>query len=107
MLEAPGVAFGLGILAARLIDRGVGQAHDHPPDGAQHPRGGGVAHAALILPQGEIQTMVKPALNDPVTALEPEHPLRLQFCQGQTAQEINHRAAPLALALDPRLQAGR
>lgn len=106
-LEAAGVALGLWILAARLIDRRVGQAHHHPPDGSQHPRGGGVSHPALVLVQRDIQTMVEPALNDPVAALEQEHPLGLQLFEGQTAQKINHLAAPLALALDPCLQAGR
>ena len=107
MLEAAGVALGLGILAPRLIYRRVGQAHHDPPDCSQDPRIGGVSHSALVLPQRDIQTMVESALNDPVTTLEQEHPLGLQFLEGQTAQKINHLAAPLALALDPGLQTGR
>lgn len=106
-LEAASVALGLGILLARLIDRRVGQAHHHAPDGSQDPRGGRVSYPALVLPQRDIQTLVEPALNDPVTALEPKHPLGLQLVEGQAAQKINHLAAPLALALDPCLQASR
>ncbi len=37
-LEAAGVVLGLGILAARLIDRRIGQAHHHAPDGSQDSR---------------------------------------------------------------------
>lgn len=105
-LEGGGVALGLGIFLARLIHCGVGQAHHHPSDRSQGPRRVGSAHSALIFMESDVQTMVQSAFNDPVAALESEHPLGLQLVEGQTAQKINHLAVPFVITLDPALQAG-
>lgn len=109
-LESAGIAFGLGIFLSGSINRGIGQTDDHAPNRAEHARGFGSANSALILAEGDIQTMVESAFHDPVAALEREHPLRLELCQGQAADQINDFPAPLlflglrVLALDPGLQ---
>ena len=77
LLEGFEVGLGLGTLLPPVIHGGVGQADHDPAKGAQHARGVGMAHAALILVQGHIQTMVQPTLNHPVAALEPQQPRRL------------------------------
>ena len=76
-LEGAGVGLGFGIVLARLIHGGVGQTHDYSSDRAKHPRRFGCAHTALVLMEGDVQTMVEPAFNDPVAALEPQHPPEL------------------------------
>jgi len=66
-----GVSFGLRLSLARPIYGGVGQTDDHPADHPQHPRRLGRAHPAEIFLQGHIQAMMQPALNHPITPLEP------------------------------------
>ena len=59
-LDGAGVAFGFGMVLARVIHGGIGQAHDHPPDHPQHSCRWRAAHAALVLVQRDVQTMVQP-----------------------------------------------
>jgi len=64
----------------------------------QHPRCLWGAHPPLFLAQRDIQSMVHPAFDDPVAALEREHPLGWQLLEAQAAQQVDHLAAPFAFA---------
>jgi len=105
-LETAGVCLGLGIFVARTIHCGIGQAHDHAPDCSQHARCLWSAHPALILAQRDVQAMVHPAFDDPIAALEREHPAGLQLIEAQAAQQVDHLAAPFAFAPDPGFEPG-
>lgn len=93
-----GVGFGFGLVFAPLIQGGVGQAQDDTSDGAEHTRGIGVAHAAEVFLHGDVQAMMEPAFNHPITALEPKHALGLELLQGEAADEVNDFVAPFAFA---------
>jgi hypothetical protein len=51
---------------------------------------------------GDIQAMVQAAFYHPVTSLDREHALGLEFFQRETSHQIYHFTAPLAVAVDPR-----
>lgn len=105
-----GVGLGFGLGLAPVIDGGVAQTEQDPPNGSQDARGVGIAHAAQILLHGQVQAVMQTAFNDPILAFEPQHPLGLQLFQRQAADEVNGFLAPLALAqhpgLEPRDQTG-
>lgn len=94
----------------RLRDPGEGKADGDPAEHAQHQRGVGVAHPALILLHGDIQCLMESALNNPIAAFEPQEAKSIQLIQGETADEINDFCALLFLAphssFEPRNGAG-
>ncbi len=106
LAEAFSVEFGFGILFAGLIHGRVGQTQDDPPDHAQNQRGVRGPHPAQVLLQAHVQAVVQAAFNHPVLALELEQAPRLQLCQTQAADQIDHFARPGAVALDAGLQPG-
>ena len=101
-----GVCLGLGLALAQLIQGGVGQAQDHAPDRTQDACGIGVAHPAKVFLHRDIQAMMQPAFDHPITALEPEHALGLELPQGEAADEVNDFLAPFTVAQNTGPQAG-
>ena len=67
----------------------------------------GRPNPAEVLLHRHVQAMVESALNDPVAALELEHPPGLQLLQRQTAEQKHHFARPVAGAFNARFQARR
>lgn len=106
LLEAAGVELGLWIPFTGAVDGGIGEADDEAAEGAEQVSGVGGAHAAAVLLEGEVQGVVKAALNDPVLALALEQAPSLKLIQTQTAQQIDDFALPEAVAADPGFQAG-
>jgi len=53
-----------------LGDPGERKADDHPAKQTQEQRGVGVANPALIFLQGDIQSLMEPALNHPIAAFK-------------------------------------
>ena len=105
--KALGVEFGFGIVLARFVHGGIGQAEHHPPDHPQDQRRIGRPHPAEVFLHTHVEAVVQSALNDPILALELEQAQSLQLLQGLTADEIDDFPRPLAVALDAGLQPGR
>ncbi len=74
--HGPARLFGL-----RLRDGCLRYAHDQSAEQTQQQRRVGLAHAAAVLVQGNIQRMMQPALYDPIAALEFEPAPRIQLLQ--------------------------
>jgi len=56
-----GFVLGLGLLAAPMHAETVAEAAEH----SDHAHGAGLAHAALIIPMGDIQPQVQPVFDAP------------------------------------------
>lgn len=103
LAKSLGVEFGFRISFASLVHRRVGQTEHDPPDRAQDPRGVGRPYPAQVFLQAHVQAVVQAAFNHPVPAFELEQAPRLQLFQAQAADQMDHLARPLAVALDPGL----
>ena len=66
LLKALGIGFGFWLVSAARIDGRVAAADDNSTHGTQNPGRVGVAHAAEIFPQADVQAVVQATLNDPV-----------------------------------------
>ncbi len=104
--EAFGVEFGLRILFAGLVHGRIGQTEHDAADHTQDQRRTRGPYPAEVFLHTHIQTMVQPALNDPVLAFELEQTQGLQLGQTQTADQIDYFARPVAVTFDARLQSG-
>ena len=104
--EALGVTFGFGLLLARLVHGRIGQAEHDTPEGAQNQGRIRGPHPAEVFLHANVQTVMQPAFDDPVLALELEQPQGLPLLQAEAADQIHHFAGPVAVAFDPRLQPG-
>ena len=107
LAEGFGIELGFGIGFSGFVYRGIGQAQDDPANHAQDQSRIGSSHSAMVFLQGDVQAVVQAALNDPVATFELEHAPSLQLRQTQAAEQEDHFAAPLAVALDPGFQASR
>ena len=74
--HGPARLFGL-----RVRDGGLRYAHDQSAEQTQQQRGVGLAHAAAVLVERNVQRMMQPALDDPIAALELEPAPRVQLLQ--------------------------
>ena len=107
--EALAIAFGVGfcfrMFVSQVVERGVGQAEQNPPDHPKHARGVWIANAAEVLLHRDVQAVVQPALDDPVAAFELQHAFGLELVRSEAAHEVNDLVAPFAFAPDAGLQA--
>ena len=92
-------------LTARVDPNLCKTDHDATKE-AQCKSGFGVADAALVLAQSDVQSVVEAAFDDPVAALEFEEALRIELLQGEAADEVNDFGGFLTLAPDPPPQPG-
>ena len=69
LLEGAAVAFGFRVFLSRAIGGGIGQADDDPSNGSQNTGGPRMPNPAAVLLESDIQTMVQPALDHPITPL--------------------------------------
>ena len=99
------VRLGLGSTLASAIHGGVGQTDDQAADHAEDPRRVWIAHPAPIFPQGDVQTVMESVLDDPVTTLERQHALGLQFAQATTADQEHPLGVPFTVPMRPPFQA--
>ena len=68
-------------LGLRLGDGRLRYAHDQSPEHSEHQRRVGLAHAAAVLVQRNVQGMVQPAFDNPIATLEFEPAPRVQLRQ--------------------------
>ena len=87
LLVAPDAPAGLRCLS--LGDRRLGNAHDQATEQFQHQRRIGMAHAAAIFIEGNIQRIMQPAFIDSIAAFEFDPAQRIELFEGQAADEIH------------------
>jgi len=86
---------------AAFLQPGLRETDRHPAEHAQGKGRLGVVDPAVIFPQRDVQRVMQAALDDPVAPLEFEKAARIQFFQGETADEINDFGGLFTLAANP------
>ena len=105
-LELAGGRAATRVQFTALLQPGLCETDDYPAKQAQGKGRFGIADAAVILAQGDVQSVVQAAFDGPITALEFEQARRIQLVQGEAADEINELSAFLALAPNPPPEPG-
>ena len=78
-----------GIDSAAFLQPNLGETDHHPAKQAQGKSGLGVADPAVVFAEGDVQSVMQAALDDPIAAIEFEKVGRIQLFEGETADEIN------------------
>ena len=91
---------------AACLQPGLRETDRHPAEQAQGKGRLGVVDPAVIFPQRDVQSVMQTALDHPVAPLEFEKAARIQFFQGETADEINDFGGLFTLASNPAPQSG-
>jgi len=84
----------------------MGKGHDEPTEQTQSEGGFGITHPTVIFGQSDVQGMVQTAFDSPIAALELEQARRIQFLQGETADQINDFSGFLALTPNSSAEPG-
>lgn len=106
MTKTFGVKFGFRIPFAGFIHGRIGQAQHDAAGHAQDQRRRRRPYPAEVFLHTHVQAVVQSTFNGPVFSFELEQTQGLQLLQGQTADQIDYFARPLAVAFDARLQPG-
>jgi len=95
-----------GIDFAALLQPNLCETDHHAAEQAQRKSGLGVADPAVVFAQGDVQSMMQAALDDPIAAFEFEKVGRIQLFEGETADRINDFGALPTLVPDPPAEPG-
>ena len=107
LLEFAGCDAAAGVALTACLDPLLGKAHDESTKQTQGEGGFGITHPTMIFGQSEVQGVVQAAFDSPIAALELEQARRIQFLQGETADQINDFSGFLALASNSSPEPGR
>ena len=91
---------------AAFFQPGLRETDRRPAEHAQGKGRLGVVDPAVIFTQRDVQSVMQAALDDPVAPLEFEKAARIQFFQGEAADEINDFGGLFTLASNPAPQPG-
>lgn len=89
-----------------LIDPDLGEADHHATKEAQCVSRIGLTHPAVIFAQSDIQSVMQSALDDPVATLELEETSRIEFFEGEAANEINNFGGFFTVPPNPTSEPG-
>lgn len=93
-----------GIEFAAFLQPDLCETNHYPAEQAQGEGGLGIADPALIFTQRDVQGVMQAALDDPVAPFEFEKAQRIQFLEGEAADEIDNFGGLFTLASDPAPQ---
>jgi hypothetical protein len=100
-LKLAGSGTAARVYLTALVDPDLGKTDDDPTKQTQYVGGVSLANSAVIFTQRYIEGMMQAAFDYPIAALEFEEACRIEFFQGETANEINDLGGLLSLAPDP------